>query len=198
MKEASSSSWTTWLKNILAEYDLPGAYSLYEHPPGRKELARMVKSTVHDRWTQLLIEQSRTMSSMKYLKTSTLMLGKLHGSLKGLENLQAIQKIAVTSKILLRRYPLASNPTSGTRRHENCPMCDEETEDEKHFLLHCKILRNVRLPFLLCLFAYCLEHKISRPRRTHKSCGGPHRTWMPCGDPEFVPQNAVCPTHRQR
>ena len=108
MKEASSSSWTTWLKNILAEYDLPGAYSLYEHPPGRKELARMVKSTVHDRWTQLLIEQSRTMSSMKYFKTSTLMLGKLHGSLKGPENLQAIQKIAVTSKILVRRYPLAS------------------------------------------------------------------------------------------
>ena len=112
-----------------------------------------------EHWTRKLASEMESMSTLKYLKPSSLKLGKLHGSLSGDSNQHTISRTTVATKILVRRYPLSNNRVSG-RKRDNCILCEHGEEDEKHFLLLCPRLRDVRLPLLQSILDYCRKLRI--------------------------------------
>ena len=161
MKDIDSSSWASWVKRILLNYDLPNAFSIYENPPDKHRWGRMVRDVVYSTWTDRLLEQSSSMSSLKHLVCDDLKLGTIHRSLIGTGGSSETQKIAVTCKLLVGRYPLATNRTGGTRSTKECPLCKDEDETEKHFLLHCKALNQARLPYLHRILIHLRVKQIS-------------------------------------
>ena len=160
LKGMDSSSWTAWVRRILLHYGLPNAFDVLRHPPEKTYWRKMVRSTIYQHWTDLLLSQKEQMSSLAYLKSTGLRVGLLHQSLTGTETPVAIQKVAVATKLITGRYPLANNRTAGKRFSNRCPLCEEEEEDQTHFLLHCRNLSQARKCFIFKILQYCRENKI--------------------------------------
>jgi hypothetical protein len=161
IKESTSSSWAVLVRKILHKYHLPDAFSIFENPPNKEDWKTTVKRAVLGQWTRNLRKESSNMSSMKWVNLEQLQLGSIHHSLKGTANPINVQKIAVASKLLVRRYPLRTNWTAGSRKSDTCPLCSEEPEDEEHFTLRCRLLQDVRLPLLKEVLLYHRRNKLS-------------------------------------
>lgn len=161
MKDSTSSSWAAMVRRLLHHYDLPTAYTLLQSPPRKTTWKTMVRTAILDHWTGVLREQAGEMSSLEYVNLDVLRLGTLHASLQCDPKDFTVQKITVATKLLVRRYPLASSHASG-KKSLQCPLCKkEEVEDETHFILQCSALREARAPFLAKLLRHCRENNLS-------------------------------------
>ena len=162
VKDATSSSWAAWIRRILHTYSLPSAYDILNYPPSKTKWKRMVKTAINQWWTEKLQEDAVGMSSLKFINIKALQIGRMHASLTGATSALTVIKITVSTKLMVRRYPLLGNPTTGRRQSQSCPLCKkEEEEDEKHFILLCPALRSTRLPYLDSLLSLFLDLQIS-------------------------------------
>ena len=100
------------------------------------------------------------MSTMNYVNSANTKLGVLHKSLIGDSNQHDVTRTTVSTKLIVRRYPLSANRVRG-KKMEHCILCGKEEEDEKHFLLLCEALQETRLPHLNSLLRICRENGTS-------------------------------------
>ena len=154
MKESSSSSWAVNVRKILHKYNLPSAFEVLKNPPKASVWKKLVKATVNNYWSSKLQLQMKEMNSTRHLWTATLSLGTIHESLRGDKNQHAVIQTTIATKLLVGRYPISNNHVAG-KKLAKCPLCQEEEEDEKHFLLSCISLRDARMPYLIRL----LDHR---------------------------------------
>ena len=158
MKESSSSSWAVNVRKILHKYHLPSAFEVLKNPPKANVWKKLVKATVNNYWSSKLQLQMKEMNSTRYLWTATLSLGTIHESLRGDKNQHAVIQTTIATKLLVGRYPISNNHVAG-KKLAKCPLCQEEEEDEKHFLLSCKSLQDTRLPYLIRLLAHQRDNR---------------------------------------
>jgi hypothetical protein len=159
--EDCSRNWTSHVTRLLKKYDLPTAYQVSSNPPTKQHWKRTVKSAVYGTWDKDLREEASSKSTMQYLDLDHCRIGRLHPVWKELSSPLDIQKATVKAQLLVKRYPLATSPTSGARRLMICPLCGEEDETTEHFVLTCQTLRDVRTPYLLHILETCRSRSIS-------------------------------------
>ena len=160
IKDSTSSSWAASVRRILYKYSLPTAYCLFDQPPSKYIWKKMVTTAVNNYWTEELRTTAKDLSTLRYLDLDQTKLGKLHISLCGATDALSIQKITVSTKILVRRYPLSSNQTAGKRKRPTCPLCNTEEETEKHFILLCPALHQTRISFLPDILQHFREKRL--------------------------------------
>lgn len=148
VKDSTSSSWAALVRKVLHRYHLPDAYSIYTSPPSKNKWKTLVWNAVLSQWTDKIKEQSRSMSSLKMLNLDKARLGSIHKSLTGTVGPSCVQKTTISTKLLVRRYPLKTNWMAGKQSSDLCPLCRDEPEDEEHFLLRCSGLIEARIPLL--------------------------------------------------
>ena len=161
MKGPESASWTTHIKSLLHHYKLPSAFDIIEDPPDKKEWKRTVKEAVHQRWTNMLQEQAKDMSSLEFLNTQACSTNHMHPVWQELSCALAIKKATVKAMLLTKRYPLSSSKTAGAKRSELCPLCNTDAETTAHFLLQCSSLLTTRRPYLHRIMDTCRRQGVS-------------------------------------
>jgi hypothetical protein len=125
-----------------------------DSPPSKESWKRTVNSAVYGAWTSKLVNETKDMSSLQFLQTNKLKLGTIHPALRGASDVVTPQKIAICTKLMVGRYPLSSNHVTGRQGLDKCPLCHTETEDERHFLLTCSALQDVRSTHLRKILDY--------------------------------------------
>ena len=161
VKDSTSSSWTTTIKKILQTYELPTIVELIDNPPRKSDWRKTVKETINEAWTEALQDEAEKKSTLEFLNIGACKLGQLHLIWQNLSSPLEIQKATVKAQLLVKRYPLATSPTSGVRKNDTCPLCKEEPETTTHFLLQCSTLSLVRLPYISRILDLCRQQSIS-------------------------------------
>ncbi len=161
VKGINSSSWTSHVRKLLTKYQLPQASALLESPPSKQVWRHMVKTAVHDKWTQQLREDAEKKSTLQYLNLSQCRTDKLHQVWRDLSSPLAIEQASIQALLLVQRYPLTTSAITGTRRCDVCPLCKEEPETLSHFLLHCTALQNHRFYHLLKILDTIRKYSLS-------------------------------------
>ena len=105
-------------------------------------------------------ETAEEMSIMEFLNLDACTVNKLHPVLTGLATHLDVRKATVQLLLLVKRYPLTTSHTAGTRKCAVCPMCQTEPETTVHFLLHCPVLQPYRIKFLIPILESCRENRI--------------------------------------
>ena len=116
---------------------------------------------------------------MQYLNLKQCRTSKMHPVWQGLANPLDVRKATVRALLLVRRYPLTTSPTAGTRKCDVCPLCSSEPETTVHFLLHCPALsppRYAHLQPILDMF------------RTQRIAVNPESVVRAMLDSSFLPQ----------
>ena len=152
MKSGSSSGWVWHVQALLTHYGLPSAFSLLRHQPGKVEWKKMVKSTVTRRWECELKGEARKKKTLSLVNLTACDLRATHpvwrlGAVDQLTVIKATNK----AKLLVQRYPIFSNRTSGNNYGSACPLCSVSAETLHHFLTQCEPLRATRRPYMVKL-----------------------------------------------
>ena len=161
VKDDTSASWTVHIKALLRRYQLPPASSLIDDPPSKTEWKKVVKLAVHEEWTNLLQKEASNMTSLQYLNIDACSTNHIHPIWQDLESPLSIKQATVKALLLIKRYPLTTSPTAGTRRRDTCPLCNSEPETVTHFLLQCDRLSTIRTKYLRHILPTLREYKIS-------------------------------------
>ena len=155
IKDLASSSWASHIKRLLHVYDLPTPYSAAGDFFTKSKWKEMVKSAVNGWWTSELARDAEEMTTLCYLHLPMCSASELHPVWQNLKNPLSVQKATVRAQLLVRRYPLATSKTAGSKRADRCPLCNGEPETVTHFLLHCPMLRSERRPYLESILHTC-------------------------------------------
>ena len=112
-------------------------------------------------WTKKHQEEIAEKSSLKFLGTSTPTSGKPHlvwTSTK--ENPKKSEKAMIKARIMTGTYKLQADRNKLTRGQQTstCKLCNTETEDIRHFLLHCNTLKQKRETYLKKMEDIMKEH----------------------------------------
>jgi hypothetical protein len=106
MKNMSSASWTTLVKEILAMYGLPPASSLVNHPRPKAVWKRLVKAAVWGYWEKKLKQEAIVKRSLDYIELDSCRFGHVHPVWQcGSDPIQAYMA-APKAQLLTQRYPL--------------------------------------------------------------------------------------------
>ena len=143
MKTSTSNSWTVKLREVLQMYNLPSAGDLMRNPPERNEWKATVKTAVRRHWDEDLKRRAATMTSLKFLNLQTCQIGRVHPAWQCGTDPWRVSMAITKVLLLVRRYPLAAEPCSGSGSDE-CQVCKQESETVEHFLLYCKPLATHR------------------------------------------------------
>ena len=151
MKDLSSKSWLTNIKEILHKYELPSVYSLLQNTPTKSEWKLDVKKAITKKCTKVLLEQMSNQSTTKYINTEACSLVKPHHvwTTAG-TSIRKISRANVKVKILTGTYNLQGKRMKFKNSKENgfCKLCQTEIEDRVHFIVRCPLLQECRVPYL--------------------------------------------------
>jgi hypothetical protein len=148
-KSEKSTSWFTYASNIAELYniDLHGPL-LYPWP--RIAWKQYVSTLVRGYWHDRLIHDARNKSSLVWICTELIQLGKPHPmwqACRGRTHLveaTTTRARLLTSKIILQTHLARYSRTSKFKIDPSCPLCHIEEEDTIHFLTRCHPLDHVR------------------------------------------------------
>ena len=143
------SSWTTYIRTLIKQYNLPSVLELFQNPPTKSHWCKTINKAVHLWWTSHLKDNAYDRPSMSYINLDHCGTGRLHPALKDMSCPLAVKKATIKSLLLVNRYPLTTCRTSGTRQRLLCPLCETEPESITHFILLCPKLRKSRTPYLM-------------------------------------------------
>ena len=148
IKDQSSHSWTTKLKQVLFKYSLPPALVLAENPPEKDNWKKTIKEAITRYWGKELNEEARFLKSLKYLNQMMCQPGYSHPVwITGPDPFQTTMA-GIKAIMLVGRYTLTGHKCAGTRQLPKCPHCNLEPETLKHFLLRCPTYEDTRSPYL--------------------------------------------------
>ena len=139
MKSSGSNSLIVRVKAILSRYDLPSAYTLYESPPRKLQWKKVLRMAINQYWTdRLRLEASRKIT-LQYMNVHSCTLGTMHHVWSSTNlNPTDILRASVKVKIVTQQYQVQAKKVKYKGGSSVCPMCHDETEDMKPFLLVCR------------------------------------------------------------
>ena len=160
-KNQDSNSWFIKIAEILQKYNLENPFDLLENPPKKEHWKRNYKKKMKEYWTKKHQEEIAEKSSLKFLGTSTPTPAKPHlvwTSTK--ENPKESEKAMIKARIMTGTYKLQADRNKLTRGQQSstCKLCNTETEDIRHFLLHCNTLKQKRETYLKKMEDIMKEH----------------------------------------
>ena len=161
----SSKSWFHMVRNICLKYDLPHPLQLLDHPLPANKFKDLYKCKISVYWRYNLSQKCASLSSLRFLQTGFISLSRPHPILANLRGNPYESRACYVQVLLLAgRYR-----TEKLRRHWSnnkngyciLPSCKDLklTENEEHFLLHCRALMPVRRRLL----ARTLEYASDKP-----------------------------------
>lgn len=166
MSGFNSQSWFSKARCILAQYNLPSAHDLMLNPINTNRWKTQVKKAVDSVWHDQLRTKVSLYSSLNYLSTNNILWRNTHPCLASVgTSSQDISRLQTKLKLLTGTYYLQSNKASFNQNSVDptCLLCKESAETVDHFLLECKTLHDIRIPYLhelesfLCSFRNCTK-----------------------------------------
>ncbi|CAG2193085.1 unnamed protein product [Mytilus edulis] len=148
----SSSSWYVITKKLLYKYGFSDIFQFLDNPPSKYEWKKLVQKKMDSYWIQRITHDCRFYSSLTHLNCDAFLPRNCHPiiDLKNDNNpSKGALSIGIKLKMVTGTYMTQAKRASFTK-HESptCKLCDEDNEDIEHLLLKCKILENIRHPFL--------------------------------------------------
>ena len=148
----SSSSWYVITKKLLYKYGFSDIFQFLDNPPSKYEWKKLIQKKTDSYWVQRITHDCTFYSSLIHLNCDTFLPRSCHPIID-LENDNNPSKgalsIGIKLKMVTGTYMTQAKRASFTK-HESptCKLCDQDNEDIEHLLLKCKILENIRQPFI--------------------------------------------------
>ena len=148
IKDIDSASWMQKVRRLLWKYDLPSVFTLLQNPPEKERWKRMVKSAITAYWSNKIVKEAETKSTLKYLN-KTHHPDKIHPVWDTAQNNDFdIKRAQVKARLLVGRYTLKTDLTKYRKEDPTCLLCKQAEEDIKHFLLECPALEEARQGYM--------------------------------------------------
>ena len=148
MKDMSSKSWLTLVRELLQQYSLPSAFLLLEHPLKKERWKNMLKSAINQFWEKELRRKAAEKSTLKLLNAEACAIGKIHPIWSCHSDPIEVGKACTKARMLVQRYGLYGNHSAGLKKSPKCPLCEGPEETMVHFILTCPALTTTRQPHL--------------------------------------------------
>lgn len=146
MKDLKSNSWTSLVRELLYQYDLPPAFQLAENPPQKLAWKKTVKLAISTYWQDKLTSEASQKKTLHLINLDDCEHGKVHQAWKcGDDPLQVVMA-STKVRLMVQRYPLSSTHCAGKYWSEECILCGGPAETVSHFILECPRLEKVRKP----------------------------------------------------
>lgn len=153
-KDLTQRTWATRVRCLLIKYDLPGIFSLLNHPIPLPTWKKMVKQATTNYWNAKLKTEASRKPTLRYLNTDQCTIGKLHTVWEWTHrHPEDIKRAAVKLKLLTGTYQLQAVAAKHTGATTTCQLCGQDAEDLAHFLLRCRALESVRVTHLRKILA---------------------------------------------
>ena len=140
-------SWVSETAEILYMYNLPTIADLLIDLPTKTEWKRITKLSISDYWSQVISDDIRSKTSLKYLTSDTAVLTTPHPVwTSGLHSVKTSKRANIRAKLLTGTYTLQGN-ISRFNQHlvdPTCRVCSNGPEDRVHFVALCPVLNDVR------------------------------------------------------
>ncbi len=145
VKTEKSNSWTVYVRQLLAKYNLPSAYSLLQGNQTKPAWKKLVKEVISSFWEEELKVEAGYMKTLRYVNLKACGMGKIHPvwDINKSDKATTI-KAAIQAKMLVDRYPLYGGTTRKRGTCTTCQLCKAETETMAHFILECPALHQAR------------------------------------------------------
>lgn len=151
VKKNDSHSWFIYAAKLLELYDLDSIFYLIENMPSKCSWKASVKKKIEFSWLNKINKMSEGKSSLQYLSSSSMVIGKPHNVWNKCGNDPvAIKKANVKSRLLAGVYILQSMRSKFNQHKVSpvCLLCGKGIEDTEHFVMSCVKLEKIRNSFL--------------------------------------------------
>ena len=78
MKDENDKSWFMFIRKTLSIYNLPSIFQLFNDPPSKYEWNRLLNNAVHSIIEAYWNENIKSKSSLKYVNSDSLKVGRSH------------------------------------------------------------------------------------------------------------------------
>ena len=162
MKSMDSKSWTTAVKSVLYQYDLPSPSEVIVRPPDKSTWKRTCKKKIREFWETRLKTQAATMKSLSSLNLAACSIGETHHVWATGHDPRSTEMAAVKARLLVGRYPITASSYAGLKKQMCCPLCHLDPETIEHFILKCQSLGEHRMKYMRKLSdtieKYCIKN----------------------------------------
>ena len=146
MKTPKSTSWFTHTSKLLIKYRLPSIHDLMNRTPTREHLKQLFKQKVTEYWSEELMKDCKSRSSLQLLALLPLTSEKLHPLwatvAKNIHDVRRgfIKARIATGTILLQKQQKKFKMVTSAE----CLLCHTGEEDLHHLLITCPALYEAR------------------------------------------------------
>ena len=130
---------------MLHQYNLPDIVALKQNIPSKNELKTAINRTVTKYWTESLVRDSYSKSTLRFLAVGRISGGCVHPEnnreLRSRRPKSCDQDQDVNWDI---NSPEKRTHVQSVSRRPTCKLCKQEEEDICHMLLYCPLLREDR------------------------------------------------------
>ncbi|XP_071161016.1 uncharacterized protein [Mytilus edulis] len=135
------------IQDILEQYKLPKIYTLMAEQPSKLAFKHQCKSAIQKTWTNILVAESVKKSTLKYINTKDLAVGKPHIIWKSLRSMVSEVKMGITKARMLTgtfMTQVIKHKYNIEHSDQICKLCTIYSEDLMHIILDCPALFSTR------------------------------------------------------
>ncbi|VDI04475.1 Hypothetical predicted protein [Mytilus galloprovincialis] len=157
IKSKDSKSWFIRIVELTDKYELPSPHELLVNPPCKYKWKKLVSKVVNFFWLDKLKTEAKDKSTLNLLNIEDTIIGKTHNIwFSGGAEPFAVKRCNIKSKLACGTYTLQQDRAKFSRQSVSpiCQLCKHEPEDREHFIIDCKVLEEVRSPFIDKLRCY--------------------------------------------
>ncbi len=147
IKDESSNSWFTYVRQLLQKYNLPSAYEIMDQPPSKSKWKKLLSKAFNEFWGNQWLAQKDEKTSLKYLTLKKDAASQPHNIWKFTKNnTRDVMKATIKARIITGTYTLQIHRQKYNQHATSdiCLLCKTHTEDTPHFILKCSALHTVR------------------------------------------------------
>ena len=151
MKDEHDKSWFMFVREILNLYNLPSIFYLLSNPPSKTEWKRLLNDAVNSATEATWKQDIEEKSSLKYVNTDLLKVGKSHHVWSTTRNsIHDSRRAQIKSKLLTGTYILQGNRAAFNQYQVNstCKLCSAAPETRQHFISECDFLEKERTDYI--------------------------------------------------
>lgn len=142
-------SYYSRVKDILELYQLPSLNELKQNQPTKESWKNTVKQAVNEHWTEILRNEVKEKSTLKFMNSESLKIGQTHPVWDSLDLCVFDVKKGITkSRMVTGTYLLQTNCHKFSKANVTAiyKCCGLDEEDLAHMLLECPSLISQRKP----------------------------------------------------
>ena len=135
------------IRSVLSTYGLPNLHELIENVPTKLAWKKDINLKINRYWTQLLISDTESKSTLKLLNTSNMEIGRCHlvWDFKNKTKIE-VRKAIIKARILCGTFTLQVDNFKFNRFNTSptCLLCHSADETIEHFITRCPRLYSIR------------------------------------------------------